>query len=146
MGSFTCQLAMLEPLLGAVHGNEDTGVRMSANMKALFTIAFDGDREAFVAAMLADVPALTARCGATRAALDVIVGPDDLAVVRPSIPSGPRVRSSRCGIRPRSPMWASTPQRRNFRNSAVTNAGSPAPSVRAATVARKSVRWARTTP
>lgn len=33
---------------------------MSANMKALFTVAFDGDREACVAAMLEVVPALTA--------------------------------------------------------------------------------------
>lgn len=50
-------------------------------MKTLFTVAFDGEREAFLAAMLGELPALTAKSGASRAALDIIVGPDDLAVV-----------------------------------------------------------------
>jgi hypothetical protein len=40
---------------------------------------------------------------------------------------------------------ASTPQRRNFRNSAATNGGNPIPSVRAATVARKALRCVCTT-
>jgi hypothetical protein len=41
---------------------------------------------------------------------------------------------------------ASTPQRRNFRNSATTNDGNPTPSVRSRPVAAKSLQCARTTP
>jgi uncharacterized protein (TIGR02118 family) len=50
-------------------------------MKLMLTLAFEGDREAFLSALRQQATTLADECGATRVALDVAVGPEDLAIV-----------------------------------------------------------------
>jgi len=63
---------------------------------------------------------------------------------RPFQENGSSRSNAQSPQRIRAKPWASTPQRRNFQNSLVTNVGSPTPSVRSRTVAANSPQYPRT--